>query len=331
VTKMAEHLREVARAPVRGDRLALRGDRAVVGSIHTGEPHELTVVDLTAIAAPRIVSCSPFEYQIQAVTVVDDVAYAFEYRRAIHLVRLDERPRTFDCHLMFKEEVYEFYPVGKRWLLAARNWSGVTVFDIADPASPREQSTLKLGESCVEALAIVGERIFAAGSRDGLVELQLAEDGTLSEVARWLGGEDGFSVETVFAIGDRLWVFGNGTFPFAKADEDKAREEDIYEEPEGDPNCVVFALSDLETPLWFGDTTVKPRQLRGLPDGRAIALDSGKCFVFPPAGKPELLFRDRDLDVRAWDLHAGHIVALVDQALAVFAIEPSSPLAALTR
>jgi hypothetical protein len=308
VSETITHLREIARVDVRGDKLAFHQGRALVASLHAPGERELSIVDLSRMEAPRVLSRLPFKYQMQAITVVGDVAYVFEYGRAIYLVKVGDpvRPVADDCFLMFKGNVYDFARVGERWLVLARNWEGVSVLDVSDPEHPRETDAKKLGESYVEGLAVVGERVFAASNQDGVVELRVDADGKLVEVGRWLGGEDGFRVDEVYVIGDELRVFGNGTLPWpatgAKAkkkqdaddddggDDDDDEDDEEYEEEPEEPNAVTFALADLSTPRWVGAVKSQPSAMSPLPDGSAIVFSGYRCYRFPAAGPSEHLF-----------------------------------------
>lgn len=333
------HLRELARLPVRGDRFIRRGDQVLVAKLYGSPPHALTVVDIASPATPRVLSATPFAYPMQSLASVGGLLYVFESERAIHLVRIDENPpATPDCHLMFRKQLYELHPLGERWLVGAANFDGVVLLDVSNPAVPREASWRKLGDSYVESIAIAGSRIFAAGHRDGLVELSVDSNGALVERSRRFGGDDGFTVQRVFVVGDHLWVFGDGALPYG-GDEDA--------------NTVVFALSDLETPVWSGASPTMPKRMRALPDGGAITLDGYRCYRYPAAGAPELLFELRETagersyvevnattarealphhlgiadDATCWMRRGEHLFVQRADELAIYVIAPDSPLA----
>ncbi|HLL25643.1 MAG TPA: hypothetical protein VK427_26080, partial [Kofleriaceae bacterium] len=297
------HLREVARVPVRGDRFAVRGNQLIVGSLHAEPPRELTVVDVSTPDRAEVKAKLPFKYPISVVQLVGDVVYVYEYKRAIHLVRMDGvTPVRFDCHLMFGKDVSILAAVGSHWLVAARKWQGiVSVLDVVDPTRPIETDALELGTSSVESLVVVGDRVFVAASRSGLVELRIDVNGKLIEVARWFGG-DRFRVDRVFAIGGELWVFGEGTLPYEPpadgaagepADEDPDEDTDDYEYEEAnqEPNTLIFSLEDVGgAPAWIGTNPVRPAHLSPMVGGGAIALESYRCWHFPRAEKAKLLF-----------------------------------------
>ncbi|MCU0675455.1 MAG: hypothetical protein MUE69_22005 [Myxococcota bacterium] len=359
------HLHELARLPVRGDRFVRCGEQLLVTNHRGSPPYALSVVDISSPATPRLVSLLPFVSRLQSSVVVHALFYVFERERALHLVLPSESgPVTLDCHLMFRDQVHHMERVGSRWLVGALNFGGVVVLDVMNPTVPVETARRKLGDSFVESFAVSGERIFVAAQADGLVELTVDADGALFETRRLLGRDDGFCVQQVFVVGDHLWVFGDGTLPYARPDEnDHERGGELYVEPEPDPNTVVFVLSNLDEPVWFGASPALPKRMRALPDdGGAVVLDDYRCFhFFGGGGKTELLFQMQETrpdwegrpdeprrylevdattdldalpqpnsvthDVAHWIRRGAHLYVQRMDELTVYAISPESPIA----
>lgn len=367
------HLRELVRLPVRGDRCAVHGNHLIVGSHGAMAPHELTTIDIANPASPKVKSRIRFKYRMPAVTLVGNLVYVFEDERAIHLVRLDKgKPTIFDCHLMFGQDLPEMATLGARFLVAARGRAGVSVFDVSDPAQPVETDVRALGSRSVESLLVVGQRVFAAAGADGLVELRADSDGKLVETGRWFGGDKGFEVERVFAIDGRLWIFGEGTLPYepqpvdgGRDDDDtyeeygKYREHDEDDDVAPEPNTVILSLDDVGgAPIWVGTNPIRPKQLRPVPGGGAIALHGYRCWRFPSAGKAELLFKRHEKvpeagakkprtyvevaggatgrgrfeltsDAACWLRLGKHLMVQQPDELVIYAIHPKSPLATM--
>lgn len=277
---MTPHLKEVTRIALSGSHLLLQGNHALVGRSDGDDPYTLSLVDLSTPSAPRCVDTLSFKHSVQRVVAVGSYVYVFEYRRALHIVSIDPagRLRVHDCHVMFRQEAPQLVASG-HWLLAARNWQGVSVFDVSDPLAPRETCTLAVGDTFVDSVAVAGDTVFVAAGKHGLLSFALDAGGQLEKRRADHGGR-GFAPRHLSLCADRLWCFGDGP---------------------GDSNTLLVSTVDPGNTLWRGHTPGSPTQTTGLKGGGALTFESYRCLRFSEAGPSSVLFTLRERQTPAED------------------------------
>ncbi len=204
--KTPKHLRRVQSVPVEaGGDFILHEGYVYMGSRY-GSNNTLCVIDVRDPKAARLAATMRFKRAIGSLAVRGKTLYASEWQRAINLIDIGTPadPNYFDCALALGKSVYEFGFIGD-FLVAGLHWDGVGIMDVSAPNKAQWVDVVKLDEGYVEHLAVVGDRIFAAGGNGGIRVFEIQER-KLVQVA--CPGDVGFRAERIFTVGDRVWVTG---------------------------------------------------------------------------------------------------------------------------